>query len=487
MRTLPCCLLAASLLLFGMAPVGVQAKDYLRTCWQKQVEPLQAQYLVLNYQETVNELEHSFAPWQSTAYTGRGTVWSKGDTFLKRDTLYQAARQRTSYSITQRTATTLLFQDYGAKALSPATRGMQQDHVFRAARYSPVALLAYFRDHRIPADAQSPAEFACYQTTINETVVRLFIRKKDALLTQVVLLSPDKLFGDVTTSFTYRDYTHRAKLYYPATVQVAKVNGKLQDEVRIRAVQLQPDAPVLLTAPVGYQLQSESAAQPQVRVQTYRPHIYFLELPHTDDRVMVVEFDRFLLVAEAPVSSENGELIIREAQKLAPGKPIRYFAAGHYHPHYLGGMRPFVARGATVLHGTGMGPYVRYLAAAPHTLRPDSLQRAPKPLQAEEIQAMKTISDGRMELQIFCLGAPSAHTQDYLLYYFPGEKLLFQDDSVWIPKQGAVGKANPRQAAIYQAIKSLKLDVETITQSWPVADYGVKTIIPFADLEQSMK
>jgi len=64
----------------------------------------------------------------------------------------------------------------------------------------------------------------------------------------VVVLSPDKLFGDVTTSFTYGDYTHRAKLYYPATVQVAKVNGKLQDEVRLRLVQLQPDAPVLLTA-----------------------------------------------------------------------------------------------------------------------------------------------------------------------------------------------------------------------------------------------
>lgn len=245
-------------------------------------------------------------------------MWSKADTFLKRDTLYQAARQRTSFSNTQRTATTLLLQDYGAKALSAATRGMQQDHVFRAARYSPVALLAYFRDHRIPADAQSPAEFACYHTTINETVVRLFIRKKDALLSQVVLLSPDKLCGDVTTSFTYRDYTRQVKRYYPATVQVAKVNGQLQDEVRLRLVQLQPDAPALLTAPVGYQLQSESAAQPQVRVQAYRPHIYFLELLHTDDRVMVVEFDRFLLVAEAPIGSENGELIIREAQKLAP-------------------------------------------------------------------------------------------------------------------------------------------------------------------------
>lgn len=59
MRTPTCCLLAASLLSFVMAPVGVQAKDYLRACWQKQVEPLQAQCMVLNYQETVNELPHA--------------------------------------------------------------------------------------------------------------------------------------------------------------------------------------------------------------------------------------------------------------------------------------------------------------------------------------------------------------------------------------------------------------------------------------------
>jgi len=36
------------------------------------------------------------------------------------------------------------------------------------------------------------------------------------------------------------------------------------------------------------------------------------------------------------------------------------------------------------------------------------------------------------------------------------------------------------------AIKELKLDVKTIIQSWPVADYGVKTVIPFEDLEKSM-
>ena len=69
----------------------------------------------------------------------------------------------------------------------------------------------------------------------------------------------------------------------------------------------------------------------------------------------------------------------------------------------------------------------------------------------------------------------------------PSEKLLFEDDLVWIPKEGEIKKAGKRQAGLYHAVQDRGLDVTTIVQSWPVADYGVKTVIPFEDLEKSMK
>ena len=480
-------LLVAPLLLFSLVSAHAKPRDYLGECLGQQAQPLQTQYLTLTYRETTSELEHSFAPWQATAYTGRGTVWANGENFLKQDTLLNVARQRTYFSRTQRSATSLLFQDYGDKDLFAATPGMQQDYAFRSARYSPITLLSYFRQHPVAPDKESPTEFAQYHTTINGTVVRLRIRKKDALLAQVSLLSNDDLLGDVTTTFSYTDYQRVAGLAYASTVHITKVNGRLQEEVKILSARLSPTAPTLLEAPAGYQLKPELAVVPEVQVETFRPHLHFLSLKHTDDRVLVVEFNQFLLVAEAPLSSENGELIIREAQKLAPGKPIKYFVFGHYHPHYLGGMRPFVRRGATILHGPGDADYVNYLATAPHTLRPDSLQRHPTPLRAEEVVSSKTITDGQLEMKIFVIGKQSEHTNDYLIYYFPQEKLLFQDDLAWIPKQGAIGKASARQAGLYKAIRALGLEVETIAQSWPVQDYGVKTIIPFADLEQSMK
>lgn len=489
MRLINRLFLSLALLIGTVATASAKPHDYLRACWRQQGQPLQDNYLVLSYRETVNELEHNLMPWQTTAYAGRGTVWVAADRFLKQDTLTAVARQRTYFSSTQRSATNLLYRDYGDKDLFAATQGMQQDYVFRAARYSPLSLLAYFQQHHVVADATAPAGLASYQMTINQTVVRLFIRQQDALVDHVTLLGPDELLGDVATTFRYLDYARLGQLAYATRVQIEKTNGKVTDEVQLRPATMQATAPTLLTAPADYHLLPDAEIQPEIRVETYRPHLHFVELTHTNDRALVVEFDQFLLVAEAPLSSQNGELLIEAAQKLAPGKPIRYFVAGHHHPHYLGGVRPFVQRGATVVVGAGDEAYVRYLATAPHTLRPDSLQRHPRPVQVEEItlHGSKTITDGRFEMQIYCIGAQSAHTNDYLLYYFPSEKLLFEDDLAGIPQQGPVRKASARQAGLYQAIQGLHLDVETVVQSWPVGTAGIKTVFPFSDLAQSVK
>ena len=107
----------------------------------------------------------------------------------------------------------------------------------------------------------------------------------------------------------------------------------------------------------------------------------------------------------------------------------------------------------------------------------------------EEIKQLKDklkISDGNYEMEIYYIGKKSDHTVDYQVYYFPKEKLLFQDDLIWIKREGAIKKAGARQIGLYNAIKELNLKVDTIIQSWPVSDYGVKTVIPFLDLEQSV-
>ena len=471
--------------LLALARLASAARpDPLRACWRQQAQPLQRAYLTARYQETLAQLEHSWQPWQATDYTGTGRTWSRADAFLKADTLRQGAK--TYFSRTQLTPGTPLFQDYGDQELTPVGAEAAAEFALQAARYSPGPLIQYFVTRQVPPSPESTPETAVYQATLGRAVVRLHIRRQDGQLSQVTTLSPDDMLGDLTTTYAYADYARLGRLRYPCRITVSKYNGRLTDQITLGPAALTTTAPALLTAPAGYQPTPPPAAAPTVRTTHHGRHLHLLELPHTDDRVLVVEFDSFLLVAEAPLSSANGELIIQEARRLAPGKPIRYFVAGHYHPHYLGGVRPFVHAGATVLT-TDLGlPYVQYLAGAPHTLRPDSLQLRPRPLQTELVQTSKTLAEGGFEMQIHFIGGQSQHTADYLIYYFPTEKLLFEDDLAGIRRQGAPRKASARQAGLYQAIQQRHLDVQTIVQSWPVRESGVKTIFSFQELEQAM-
>ena len=300
-------------------------------------------------------------------------------------------------------------------------------------------------------------------------------------------MSDDELFGDVITTFEYSDYKKNNNLPIPKNIQIGKINGRVKDHVTLTNVHFVKEIPQLLELPVNYKLVESEKIKPDIHTTKYSNNIHFIALKHTNDRVMIVEFQDYLLVAEAPINSKNGELIVAEAKKIAPNKPIRYFVFGHYHPHYIGGIRAFVHAGAKIICSSGDEEYVKYIVNAPHTLNPDDLQKEPRPVQLENIKDSLTVSNGKFEMKIYFIGEKSQHTKDYLIYYFPSEKLLFQDDLIWIKREGEIKKAGRRQAGLYNAIEELGLDVETIVQSWPVADHGVKTVIPFEDLEKSMQ
>jgi glyoxylase-like metal-dependent hydrolase (beta-lactamase superfamily II) len=458
--------------------------NFLKDCWKRQVKPVGKKFLVLTFHESLNELQHSFEPWQQTNSLINGVIRVNAAQFHKQDTMRRGKREY--YSQTSFSNAGLLFLDYGDKDLYPVTSSMVAEQVFKSARYSPIGIVNYFYAHRI-ASSHEEAGLAVYTATIHKTIVSLYIGLEDKLLHKLTTLHHDELFGDVLTTIHYGDFSAINGLCFPRIISIGKVNGRIKDEVTLSSAVISATVPVLLTRPAGTGTVVESKEdKPELASKKYSDHIYFIELKHSDDRVLLVEFSDFLFVAEAPLNSTNGELIIAEAKKLAPGKPVKYFAFGHYHPHYIGGVRPFIHKGATIITTKGDEEFVRYLAAAKHSLEPDSLQIQPRPLKTETINDSLEITDGKMVLKLFVIGERSEHTRDYLIYYFPGRKLLFEDDLAWIKKDGIATRASGRQAGLYHAIMELHLDVQTIVQSWPVNGYGVKTEFSFADLESSM-
>jgi len=391
---------------------------------------------------------------------------------------------------TQLTKDMLLYQRPGDTTISQVDSGDFMNEQFETGRYTPVYLINYFFEKKATKDRSSSSEHTVYVMPIGKTVVRLYIRNSDYLLEKVTLFNDDELYGlygDITRTFNYSDYKNTGGLMYPATIAIDKINGKLHDTILVASAQIVSDATPVLSAPAGYTIPNEAPEKkPDVGVEKYSKNIYLVHLKHDNFISTVVEFKDFLVVADAPLTSKNGELIINEAKKIAPGKPIKYFVFSHFHNWYLGGFRPFVHKGATILTRPEDKAYLEELAKAPRTISPDSLHLQPKQLKTEVINDSMTISDDNFTMKIYHIGKKSEHTADYLTYYFPSEKLAVEGDLVWINKDAAIKKAGKTQTGYYQAIKDIGLDIETVLQAWISSSGDVKYLIPFKELEESV-
>jgi glyoxylase-like metal-dependent hydrolase (beta-lactamase superfamily II) len=455
----------------------------LDSCWSRLVKPLEQRYAAFTFTESLNELHHSPEPWQQTPYKGKGAGWLTVNSMHKSDTLL-GPNGRTLTSRRTVSDSTLLFFDYGSKEIAQVTIGMRFEHFINTARYSPVLLLQHFHKRKIaPAGSDSLWE---YTDQLHRTIVKLFIRKTGNTVAKIVTLQPDPLHGDLENTYEYSDYTTAQGITFPTHVKIGKIGGRVRDEVHLGITGVVNAPTLVLEKPSDYTVYDDFIFRDEVKHWKYNPRIHFLDVVDVEEQVMVAEFADFLFVAEAPLSSENGELIIREAKKIAPGKPIRYFSFGHHHPHYTGGLRAFVHEGATILCHRSDSAYVTYLATAPHTLKPDRLQREPWPLKMEFIDKMKSVGDGKSVMQIQFIGERSAHTKDYLVYYFPAEKLVFEGDLAWIPKEGAIPRASKSQAGLYFALKEAGLTVDTLVQAWRTGASRYKTTFTFAELEESV-
>ena len=94
---------------------------------------------------------------------------------------------------------------------------------------------------------------------------------------------------------------------------------------------------------------------------------------------VAVEFKDFVTVIEGPLSNQRTNAVVAEIHKLFPNKPIRYLVNTHNHFDHLGGVRGFVAEGATVItDDRNRNFYQRVvLAPQPRSLQPDRLSTRP--------------------------------------------------------------------------------------------------------------
>ncbi|HEY7557646.1 MAG TPA: MBL fold metallo-hydrolase [Candidatus Binatia bacterium] len=307
---------------------------------------------------------------------------------------------------------------------------------------------------------------------------RIYLDAKTKLPTQVEILEDDPLEGDTRFTLRYSDWRKVDRVQVPFSLRFEN-NRQLIQEERVLSVRhnaaLAPDSFSVAEAVRGQKVDAKPIASQwllrRIAMNTSyadfgrNPPVEFVRLADgvhhvlgTSHNNVVIEMRDHLVVVEAPLYEERSLDVIKAIKQRFQGKPIRYIVPTHHHIDHSGGIRAFMAEGATVVAPVIAGGFYTHVAKAPHTLRPDSLQKIGRAVALETHGNWRELTDGSRQIEIYAL--PTPHAEDFQIVYLPREKILIEADHA-SPRKNQI-RPGPNPNALLQGIEKLKLDVGMI-------------------------
>jgi len=306
----------------------------------------------------------------------------------------------------------------------------------------------------------------------NKAKVNGYINEQN-LVEKVETWIDNPVLGDMLFDAVYSDYKDFGGVKFPMKIVQRQGGFPILD---LTVADVKPNLTVTIQAPQGRG--GAPAATPPAAGQAATPTekladgVYLILGGYAS---VAIDFKDYIVVIEGPQSDDRAAQIITAAKRLIPNKPIRYVVNTHHHFDHSGGLRAFVAEGATVVTHEINKPYYEKTFAMPHTLSPDRLAMAPRKATFETVTEKKVLTDGNHVVEIHHLQG-SGHNDGLLVAYLPKEKILIEADAFNPPPQ--VAAAPPAQVSPYTAnlittIDRLKLDVDRIVPIHYPADNRV--------------
>jgi glyoxylase-like metal-dependent hydrolase (beta-lactamase superfamily II) len=271
--------------------------------------------------------------------------------------------------------------------------------------------------------------------------------------------------GDISDTIAYEGFEGRSGILFPKEIVASAHEDGAHYTLRLRILPT-PTSPDLDSLEAAAACRPVDPPKAEVRVEAVAPGLWAFIHSEADSRCLVMETADGLMAFEAPVSSAIGEQIVDAIQAKFPGRPLRGIVASHYHPHYTGGIRAFVAAGCDVYATPELEAFIRTLLARPFTRKPDRLARSPREPAFHAIRGRLDWQDAASAVTMIDIGLRSQHTDEYTVFHFPKARVLFQGDLGYAAPNGTL-RIFQRGYGLDGALQPHHLDIATLVQSWP--------------------
>jgi glyoxylase-like metal-dependent hydrolase (beta-lactamase superfamily II) len=291
--------------------------------------------------------------------------------------------------------------------------------------------------------------------------VAVYVDSSTHLVSKYELIFVDPVAGDEASEIVFGNYVAAGNQRVPTTWTFFQAGQKVT-EAKID-VELNPaigdDAFKVVST--GYQQARPQPDTLPAEVEKLADGVYVVHnVAGQNQNTLAVEFKDHIVGVEAPGSSEGAEQVIERIKEVIPNKPIRFIAMTHHHGDHIGGLRSFIAEGATVITTPGNRRTVEEMAAAPQS---DRLARNPRAAQISFVEkGRRVLKDATQTLELIDVG-PNPHARELVIAYLPKQRIVFQGDLFFLQANGAPpGPPQASTLSFVRKVDALKLKFDRI-------------------------
>jgi glyoxylase-like metal-dependent hydrolase (beta-lactamase superfamily II) len=291
---------------------------------------------------------------------------------------------------------------------------------------------------------------------------------KQGLVEKVNTWIANPVLGDMLMETVYSDYKDYRGIKFPNQI-IQNTGGHMVLNLTLSGVEMNvSNMPSFAPA---------ATLPPVVTVESKKLSEGIWIMAGGSHNSLLVEFNDYVTVLDAPLNEARSLAVIAEVKKLVPNKPIQYVVNSHHHFDHSGGLRTYVAEGATVITSDINPAFYEEVWKTPRTLAPDNLSQNPRKATFIGVNDKYVLTDGTHTLELYHnLG--SYHNAGMLFGYLPKDKILFVVDEYSpgrLVNGAMVPVAKGFASNLDNNLQHLNLDVVTIAP-------GHGAVVPFSDM-----